>query len=903
MPKRKVSRRLIIVPIAIGVAFSLLYLSPAWRDLEHGAYDLFLGLKPAVAEDGAIVLLDIEDTSIDKIGTYPWPRGLLAHGLEALAELGADYVVFDIEYLEKSPMTVDGSYLRGGLKTEFDTAFEEIGSNMAEVFQALANKRIPLADAGEYGSALVDYIDETREYLYGKANLVAIENDAYLGQAMRLFGNAYTTLNVQDTSPNESFISRMEAVEDRFAYPALALERPMPEESAGFLVPIPEISGMSKGAGFTNVDIDSDGVRRRIRLVDFYDGKPYLQLALAPLLDRLGNPGLVYGERELRLIGAEYPDGVRDVSVPLAGDGTMLIRWPKKKYIDSFDHIAFHDLLTYRDEAGTFADAVRLLRANQGWTLGPGYAPVDACLAAWDESEAYRAAALDSGSAEDREAWLASRREYWLTVGEFVGMGYGDSVPALYDEARDTDDPAYAELYDQMRDDFSLLWDRAAESYARHLRYDEHLRGKLDGAFCIVGWTSTGSTDFGVNPFDSKYENVGTHAAVANTILQRDFLREAPLWVSSLLSLALAAAVLLVIGRLDTKAQLLVGLGMTAAVALADYAVFHFTGVYVAVLSPLLSTLASFIAYSLLSFLLSEREKSFLRKAFSTYLSGDVINEIISDPSMLKLGGQKKWITAMFTDIRGFSTVSEALDAEQLVKLLNIYLSGMSDIILENRGTIDKYEGDAIISFFGAPLDYREHARLACRSAALMKRKEAELNERLLADGMTPSPLLTRIGLNTGDMVVGNMGTERKMDYTIMGNAVNLAARLEGVNKQYGSWILMSDATYKEAGDEFLARRLDRVRVVGINTPVQLWELIGFKSDADNGTLDFLARFDEAHEVFDTRDWKKAAKLLSSLAAERPDDGPTKSYIKKCEVFSLKPPSADWDGVFALTEK
>ena len=192
----------------------------------------------------------------------------------------------------------------------------------------------------------------------------------------------------------------------------------------------------------------------------------------------------------------------------------------------------------------------------------------------------------------------------------------------------------------------------------------------------------------------------------------------------------------------------------------------------------------------------------------------------------------------------------------------------------------------------------------------MARRKQRESPERSGAVEPTQQDdveILQEVGAHrdedTGDMVVGNMGTERKMDYTIMGNAVNLAARLEGVNKQYGSWILMSDATYKEAGDEFLARRLDRVRVVGINTPVQLWELIGFKSDADNGTLDFLARFDEAHEVFDTRDWKKAAKLLSSLAAERPDDGPTKSYIKKCEVFSLKPPSADWDGVFALTEK
>lgn len=305
----------------------------------------------------------------------------------------------------------------------------------------------------------------------------------------------------------------------------------------------------------------------------------------------------------------------------------------------------------------------------------------------------------------------------------------------------------------------------------------------------------------------------------------------------------------------------------------------------------------------MVSFIISEREKSFLRKAFGTYLSGDVINEMIEDPSMLKLGGQKKWITAMFTDVKGFSTISEALDAEHLVKLLNIYLSGMSDIILEQRGTIDKYEGDAIISFFGAPVDYKEHARLACRAAVLMRRKEVELNELFMREGMSPNPLLTRIGINTGDMVVGNMGTERKMDYTIMGNAVNLAARLEGVNKQYGSWLLISDMTKNEIGDEFITRRFDRVRVVGINTPVQLWELVELKEAVDSATLDFLRRFEEAHCVFDRRDWKEAFKLFKALRDERPDDGPSDAYLRKCEAFIQKPPADNWDGVFSLTQK
>lgn len=903
MSKKKISSRLIIAPMVISLVFALLYVLPAWRNLEYSVYDIFLHLKPAVKEDPSIVLLDIDETSIDMIGTYPWPRGLLAQGLEALTELGAGYATFDIEYLEKSPMSVDTTYLEGPLKTEFNTSFEEIGSNMNEVFQALAAQRIPLADAGEYGLALVDYIDSTNDDLYNKTSLVAIENDVYLGQAMRLFGHTFTTINMQPSAVGDEFATRIPIALERYVYSTVRLEGKIITDSESIMIPIPEISTMSSNAGFTNVSIDKDGVRRRILLADLVDDKVFLQLAMSPLMRKLGEPEIVVRDREILLKGARYPDGVRDVRIPLDSTGHMLIRWPKSEYADSFEHIGFHELLTYRASGESIASHLRILRSNQGWTLGPGYAPINATIEAWDVSESLRHVVLETGDAADKNAWLDARSEYWKSIASLLQGGYGDTVPLLFDEARDADDPANAELYDGLRDDFKRAWNNVKLNYTAHIDHEARLRAKLADAFCIIGWTSTGTTDIGVNPFSEAYVNVGTHAAVANTIIQRDFLAEAPLWISSLLTIALAAAVLLIIGRMTTRNQILVGIG-TAIIALAAaYAVFHFTGIYVAILSPVLATITSFMVYSLLSFLLSEREKSFLRKAFGTYLSGDVINEIISDPSMLKLGGQKKWITAMFTDVRGFSTISEALDAEHLVKLLNLYLSGMSDIVLEHRGTIDKYEGDAIISFFGAPLSYNEHATLACRSAILMKRKEAELNVGFLADGLTPHPLLTRIGLNTGDMVVGNMGTERKMDYTIMGNAVNLAARLEGVNKQYGSWILMSDATYKETGDEFTVRRFDKVRVVGINTPVQLWELIGFESEKTPELVDFLGRFEEAHEVFDGRNWKKALRLFQSLSAEFPEDGPAKSYIKKCEVFSIKPPAGDWDGVFSLTEK
>jgi adenylate cyclase len=184
-----------------------------------------------------------------------------------------------------------------------------------------------------------------------------------------------------------------------------------------------------------------------------------------------------------------------------------------------------------------------------------------------------------------------------------------------------------------------------------------------------------------------------------------------------------------------------------------------------------------------------------------------------------------------------------------------------------------------------------------------MKRTEKLLNERFLAENLSPTPLLTRIGINTGDMVVGNMGTERKMDYTIMGNAVNLAARLEGVNKQYGSWILATEATKAETGATFAWRRLDRVRVVGINQPLRLYELVELAADLPAETTGLLADFDAALDLFEERRWTDASKAFQAIAERHPADGPCKTYLRRSREFQEKPPAHDWDGVFNLTEK
>ena len=292
-----------------------------------------------------------------------------------------------------------------------------------------------------------------------------------------------------------------------------------------------------------------------------------------------------------------------------------------------------------------------------------------------------------------------------------------------------------------------------------------------------------------------------------------------------------------------------------------------------------------------------------LRRAFSTYLSEDVVEEIVSTPTHLHLGGIKRHMTAMFTDIRHFTHIAEMMTPEQLVDLLNYYLSTMSDVILEQKGTIDKYQGDAIISFFGAPLELPDHALRACFTAVMMKRLEKDINKYVVEKRLSPSPLLTRMGINSGEMVVGNMGTQRKMNYTIISNAVNLASRLEGVNKQYNTWILASESTISETGERLLTRMLDRVRVVGMNEPVRIHEVLEMKARASDALYERVHLFHRALYLFEARDWNAAGEAFNRVLSTFPGDGPSQLFLNRCRQYRECPPESSWDGVFNLTEK
>ena len=466
----------------------------------------------------------------------------------------------------------------------------------------------------------------------------------------------------------------------------------------------------------------------------------------------------------------------------------------------------------------------------------------------------------------------------------------------------------------------------SAEAYRRG---EEPLYPPEDFAGCHIffGLYAPGLFDIFSTPISSLYPGIGGHITMLDNILNGDFIRETRQWFN-LLILFVAVSLTVIFCLFSNRVLLPVAVALFAVMGIiaASFAAYNWSCLWFHMITPSAGIIIAFISVTLYNYATEGSQKRFIKSAFSQYLSPKVIDQIIADPSQLKLGGEKREMTAIFTDIRNFSTISEALgDPEKLVELLNHYLTRMSDIILKNQGAIDKYEGDAIIAFFGAPVHFSNHASLACRSAVMMKKAERDINHEALTRGFItesvmeamvkkgvfknlddPCPMFTRLGINTGDMVVGNMGTPNKMDYTIMGNAVNLAARLEGVNKQYNTGgILVSEYTRDQTGDEFIFRPLSRVRVVGINTPLRLYELLDIRQDAPPQLAEMADKWEQGIKLYEHRDFLAAANIFQAIYRQNETDLAAQKYYNRCQQ-NIDSPSDDasWDsGIDNLTEK
>ena len=422
-------------------------------------------------------------------------------------------------------------------------------------------------------------------------------------------------------------------------------------------------------------------------------------------------------------------------------------------------------------------------------------------------------------------------------------------------------------------------------------------RAALNGGIVFVGSTAQGAFDHYPSPFFATWPGVELHANVTDNILHDDFLKPVPGWIVTGLILFVIWMPLL-LAKYSIRTISLASAGFMAVLMILNF--FLLTRLYdMPYLSVFISMLIPFIFVTVHKALTEGREKKWIKNTFGQYLSPKVVEIITKDPSKLTLGGEKRDMTVFFLDIAGFTSISEKLTPEQLTAMLNKYLSGLTDVILKHDGVVDKFIGDCIMAFWNAPLDQKDHRKLACLAAVDCVHALARLNGELSASDIKPS---FRIGLNSGPMVVGNMGSSTRFSYTVLGDAVNLASRLEGANKFFHSKIMVSEYTYEGASDAVEARCLGQIRVVGKAIPVKVYELLAHKGQLEAGPAKVLAAYNEGSDHFYKGDFAASAKAFKAALAADPADGPSAFYLGLAEKYAAVTPK-DWDGTFNLTSK
>jgi adenylate cyclase len=295
-----------------------------------------------------------------------------------------------------------------------------------------------------------------------------------------------------------------------------------------------------------------------------------------------------------------------------------------------------------------------------------------------------------------------------------------------------------------------------------------------------------------------------------------------------------------------------------------------------------------------------EHHKRAIRRAFQHYLHPAVVEQVAQHPEALTLGGHKAVLTVLFSDIRGFSSFSEGVAPEALVQLLNEYFSAMTQAVFQHQGMVDKYIGDAIMAVYGAPVATPAHAYLACCTALQMLAVLPPLQAQWQARGLPVIDL--GIGIHTGEMVVGNMGSATRFNYTVMGDAVNLGARLEGANKIFGTRIILSETTWERVHERLATRELDVIRVKGKDQPTRIYELLGMSPLPLAHAL-MVERFHAGLQAYRARHWSAARACFHEVLRACPDDAPSQLYLQRCATLRAVPPGDDWDGVYTMQTK
>ena len=419
----------------------------------------------------------------------------------------------------------------------------------------------------------------------------------------------------------------------------------------------------------------------------------------------------------------------------------------------------------------------------------------------------------------------------------------------------------------------------------------------------FLGATATGLGDYIATPFSSQTPSVEKHATVTENILHEKFLIRGrgevfqDLLAIICISLAMGIFLPLLPSIWGGMASASLWFGYNYYV----YERFVGDGTWLNVTYPSITVIVCFSSIIMYRFMSEEKMRKGVKSAFENFMDPKVVHEILKEPENINLGGEEREVTVYFSDIEKFSSISEKLQPAELIEFLNEYLSEMTDRILDHGGFLDKYIGDAIVATFGVPLEQPDHAVKACLATIDNQQRLRELNVKFKEEGRLQ--IQARIGLNSGRVLVGNVGSTNRLSYTVIGDEVNLGARLEAANKYYGTYTMISERTYELAKDHIEARKLDMIRVVGKEKPVKIYELIDRKGQIQETKREVIKLYEEGLKMYRKKEWQKAIDAFREALNQDPHDGPSLTYIERCKGYIQDPPPENWDGVYVLTAK
>ena len=838
-----------------------------YEEIELTLYDFRFRLKPTIEEWEKLVFIDVDENSITRVGEFPWTRDKYAKGLYNLRGIGIKQQNFDITFPDWSPIQVD-----------------------RENYISLKNK---LKKVKKVGQNEIENIMKNNDIIF--ANALERTN---IGILTYQFNSEPHTTDVKERHKTKEF---QEAIKNFKAKSSIKIPKDKLHlyskirnpDIVDISYPIPELMNSTKGFGFSNRDTDVDGAFRKIRLVILFEERIYFNLGLSMLLDicnvKMKNIEIIPGDK-IVLKDAFNPVSheQRDIEIPIDDQGMVYVNWTDRMgtgaWTDSFKHLPFY--MIYEYESDMAEDVYENLFSEVE-------SPQDSIKMSNFSQELKK---LRSEYLSSKDATIKKKK--WSRITQIqkdiikIKMGYLNKyrkeVSAVEKELKKKFDPALAEEFKIMREDLIMI-----EMVIRVEALQDHI--------ALTGLTAAGTIDIGIMPLNKEYPRVGIYHNIINTILQNEYIMKVGNYVNYMIMLIIAIFMGYLIQHLNARNSILAIIISLITVNIVIVFLFMFLNLWVDQFGIILSLILPSVSISAIKFLQEETQKRFIKSAFSRYLSPGVIDQIIDDPESLELGGEDREITIFFSDVAGFSSISEKLTPKELVLRLNEYLSEMTDIILSYEGTVDKYEGDAIMAFWGAPKQFDDHALKGCFASIDMKKRLSELQEKWRKEGI--EELYARMGLNSGRAVVGNMGSKSRMDYTAMGDSVNLASRLEGANKHYSTKALLSETTYKDVLDHVEARKLDKIRVVGKSEPVQIYELLGKKGALPDRMYEMLDKYYVAMKFFDNREWKKAKKYFREALGILDDDGPSATYIERCDGYLKKEPPKNWDGVYTLKSK